>query len=155
MLIARRNFLRAGLLFGASAVLLNGNARSGFAGTLSDGGQLSDVVMDDPMYRFSRETFEPYVGGYFEAVDARGKTIALKLLSVDSYTPQPDTKISTGSAIKTDSFSLLFSAERVLPPFTSTYQIKHGALGDFKLFLTRQGSKSGEILYETVFNHTR
>ena len=154
MLIARRKFLRAGLVFGASAALLNGNARLGFARTFIDDGQLSDVVLDDPIYRFSRETFEPYVGGYFEAAGTRGEMIALKLLSVDPYTPS-ETKISTGRAVATDSFSLLFRAEAALPRFPTIYQIKHGALGDFKLFLTRRDAKTGEIFYEAVFNHMR
>jgi hypothetical protein len=154
MLIARRKFLRAGLLFGTSAVLLNGNMHLGFARALSDDRQLSDGVLNDPTYRFSRETFAPYVGGYFEVVGTRGETVALKLLKVESYTPQADTKISTGRPIETESFSLLFSAERALSPFTSMYLIKHGALGDFKLFLTR-GDQKGYITYEAVFNRTR
>jgi hypothetical protein len=155
MLIARRKFLRAGLVFGASAVLLKGNVRLGFARSLSDDGPLSIEVLNDPIYRFTRETFEPYVGGYFEVLGARGEMVALKLLKVDSYSPDPNTKITTRSAAETDSFSLLFGAEGALPRFPSIYEIKHGALGDFSLFLTRRDNAAGEIFYEAVFNHTK
>jgi uncharacterized protein DUF6916 len=153
MLLPRRTFLRYSMVFGASAVLFSKNARLGLARTIGAAdGQLSDELLNDPLYRFTRETFEPYVGGYFEAAVAGDRTVALKLLKVDSYTPKSDTKLSSGSAVKTDSFSLLFNAEGALPSFKSTYQIKHGALGEFKLFLSGQKSANGEIFYEAVFN---
>ena len=155
MILARRQFLRTSLLFGASAVLLCGNTRLGFARNIVDGRELPDDVFGDPLYRFSRETFEPYVGGYFEAAGARDAMVALKLLKVDSYEPQSTTKISTSAGADTDSFSLLFKADGALPKFPTTYQIKHGALGDFSLFLTRRDGPSGEIFYEAVFNRVR
>jgi len=154
MLLPRRTFLRYSLVFGATAALFSENARLGLARTIGvDGGQPSDELSNDPLYRFTRETFEPYVGGYFEAAVAGDRTVALKLLKVDSYTPKSDTKLSSGTAVKTDSFSLLFSAEGALPSYKSTYLIKHGALGDFKLFLSGQKSEKGELFYEAVFNH--
>ena len=154
MLLERRKFLRASLLFGASAVLFYGNAPSAFARTLFDDGRLSDEVLRDPLYSFTRETFEPYVGGYFEAVGAREK-IALKLIKVDSYDPNPLTKMSTRTPAETESFSLQFKSEAPLPSFTSIHQIQHGALGDFNLFLTRRDGQNGEIFYEAVFNRLR
>lgn len=152
MLIARRKFVQSSLLFGA--VLFLGNARSGFARALAEDG-LSDNVLRDPVYRFSRETFEPYVGGYFEAPDARGDMVALKLLKVDSYTSNATTKITTGRPPSTETFSLLFSAEAALPSLMSVHSIKHGALGEFKLGLIRRDGPSREIYYEAVFNHLR
>lgn len=149
MLLARRKFLRSSLLFGASAVLLYGNSPSAFARSLTD--ELSRDVLLDPVYSFTRETFEPYVGGYFQAPGARGEMIALKLVKVDSYEPQTDTKISTGRPVASESFSLLFSAEAPLPSHTSIHQVKHGALGDFSLFLSRRTGASREIFYEAVF----
>ena len=154
MLLPRRTFLRHSLVFGAAAVLFSENARLGLARTLGVGDdRLSDVVLRDPIYSFTRETFEPYVGGYFEAPGTRGQMVALKLLKVDSYAPDPDTKISTRSAVETKSFSLLFNAEEALPRVKGTHHIKHGALGEFDLFLTRRDSPNGEIFYEAVFNH--
>ena len=154
MLLPRRTFLRHSLVFGAAAVLFSENTRLGLARTLGvDGDRLPDEVLSDPLYRFSRETFEPYVGGYFEAAGTRGQMVAMKLLKVDSYTPDPDTKICTRSAVETKSFSLLFNAEQALPRLKGTYHIKHGALGEFDLFMTRRDGPNGEIYYEAVFNH--
>lgn len=153
MLIARRKFVQSSLLFGA--VLFLGNARSGFARVLAANGKLPDDVLHDPVYRFTRETFEPYVGGSFEAPDARGEMVALKLLKVDSYAPRATTKITTGRPEGTETFSLLFSAEAGLAGLTNIHSIKHGALGEFKLGLTRKDGPGGEIYYEAVFNHPR
>jgi hypothetical protein len=148
MLLARRKFVQSSLVFTAATALFWGKARSGFAQSLTTRDQLSTEVLNDPVLRFSRETFEPYVGGYFEAPGARGKAVTLKLLSVDSYVPPPRTKI----AIQTNSFVLLFSADGELPTFTDIHPIKHGALGEFSLFLTRRDGKD-EIFYEAVINH--
>jgi hypothetical protein len=114
--------------------------------------QLTDQVLRDPVWHFTRETFEPYVGGYFEAPGARGKMVTLKLLQVDSYEPP---KSSTRTAVATNSFLLLFSADGELPIFSSIHPIKHAALGEFSLFLTRRDGPAGEIYYEAVFNHLR
>jgi hypothetical protein len=155
MLLPRRKFLRSSLLFGASAVLVFGNARHGLASALLDDNQLPPEVLRDPVYSFTKETFEPYVGGYFEAPNARGEMVALKLLQVESYVPKANTKMSTRSAVLTESFSLLFSAAAPLPLLTSIHTIKHGALGKFRLFLTRGNGPNREIYYEAVFNHLR
>lgn len=147
MALARRNFVQSGLLFTASTVLF-WNARSVLAQTLKLGDQLPAQVLRDPVLSFSRETFEPYVGGYFEVPGARGQMIAMKLVKVESYTPRPRT-------IATDAFRLVFSAEGELPIFSSIHPVRHGALGEFNLFLTRRDGAHGEIYYEAVFNHLR
>ena len=149
MPLARRKFVQSSLLFTASTVLFWGSARSVLAQTLKGDG-LSTEVLGDPIYRFTRETFEPYVGGYFETPGPRGKMIALKLVKVDAYQPK------TRTVVPTESFSLLFLADGELPIFTSIHPIQHGALGEFSLFLTRQqDGPNGEIYYEAVFNHLR
>lgn len=154
MLLARRKFIQSSLIFSATAVLFSENSPLAFARTLFDDGNLPDEVLRDPVYSFTRETFEPYVGGYFEVAGARGQMVPLKLLKVDSYCPKSETKICK-RALETESFSLQFKAEGTLPPFTSIHQIKHGALGDFRLFLTRHDGPSREVVYEAVFNRLR
>jgi hypothetical protein len=153
MFLARRKFVQSSLLFTASTLLFWENTRSVLAQTLvGDDRQLSTEVLRDPIFRFTRETFEPYVNGYFEAPGARGKMIALKLIKVEVYDPKGITRTS----VATDAFRLLFSAEAELPTFTSIHPIKHGALGEFSLFLTRlSDGPGGEIYYEAVFNHLR
>lgn len=154
MLLPRRKFLASSLLFGASAFLVLNTPSQGLGRALA-GDDISPDVLRDPVYSFTRETFEPYVGGYFEVPNARGEMVAMKLLKVESYTPDSDTKISTGRPATTDAFSLLFSAAAALPTLKTVHTVSHGALGDFNLFLTRKNGPSREIYYEAVFNHLR
>lgn len=154
MLLARRKFIQSSLIFSATAFLLSESSPIAFARTLLDDGAIPDEALRNPVYSFTRETFEPYVGGYFEVVGARGQLVPMKLLKVESYCPKPETKICK-RALETETFSLQFKAESPLPTTTSIYQIKHGALGDFELFLTRHDSLSREYSYEAVFNRLR
>src|SRR4030095_2417622 len=124
MLLARRKFVQTSLLFTATTFLFWENTKSGFAQSLLRDDKLSDAVLRDPVFRFTRKTFEPYVGGYFESPGARGKMVTLKLVSIDSYTPKTKTVV-------TDSFTLHFDADGELPLFISIYPIKHPALGSF------------------------
>jgi Domain of unknown function (DUF6916) len=160
MALQRRKFLKAGILFAGSAALALGTARLGFAqkarGRVGVGGpRIPIAAQEDAVFMFTRATFDPYVGGFFQAPNARGEMVSLKLLKAESYIPKRTTQLSTGRAIEVESFSLLFSASESLPPFTSIHKISHPALGEFSLFLTRRDGVNGEILYEAVFNHVR
>jgi hypothetical protein len=148
MVLARRKFVQTGLLFTATTMLFWDSAKSALAQTLKTGDQLPDEVLKDPVFSFRKETFDAYVGGYFEAPGARGKMIGLKLVKCEAY--QPKTRI-----VASDAFRLLFKAESELPIFSSIHPIKHGALGEFSLFLTRHDDADGEIYYEAVINHLR
>ena len=151
-MLARRKFLKSSLIFSASAFLLCGNPQTGFGRGLLNDGPLSDEVLKDPLLSFTKETFEPYVGDYFVSTDARGETVGLKLVKVEAYTPKSETRLLTCTPVGTKSFSLMFDAEGALPRSKSIHHIKHGALGEFNLFLTRRDSRGG-ITYEAVINH--
>ena len=153
MLLARRKFIKSSLIFAATAAVINANSPVGFARALFNDGQLPDEVLRDPVYSFSKETFEPYVGGYFEVFGPSGKNVPLKLVKVEPYRPKSETKICK-RAQETESFSLQFSAEGSLPP-SSIHHIRHGALGDFNLFLNRRQEPSRAVFYEAVFNRLR
>ena len=154
MIYARRKFIRSGLIFSATACLLSRNTPLGFAQTLIDDNQLPDAVLRDPVYSFTRETFEPYIGGYFQAPGVRGQKVALKLVKVNAYSPKKATTIFKPT-VETESFSLLFKADSPLPESKSIHRIRHGALGHFNLFLSRHGGSRREIYYEAVFNRLR
>ena len=155
MLLARRKFIQSSLIFGATAFLLSESSPIAFGRSLFNDGAIPDEALRNPVYSFTKETFEPYVGGYFEVVGARGQLVPMKLVKVVSYCPKPETKICKGRALETESFSLQFVADSALPTSSSIYQIKHGALGDFKLFLNRRDPVSREYYYEAVFNRLR
>jgi hypothetical protein len=154
MAISRRLFIRSGALTAiAAGVAFNPKGlafgQRSMQGT-SQGKQIPITAQKEPTYSFTRATFDPYVGGIFQAPDARGRMISLTLLS--ATTNKPTAKLSTGRPIETDSFSLMFKAARPLPPFTSIHKISHPSLGKFDLFLTPR-EKDGVYYYEAVFNH--
>ena len=154
MPISRRLFLKLGTLTAiAAGVALHPN-RLAFGQKQSNlGYQIPVEAQQLPTYMFTRATFDPYVGGIFQAPDARGKMVSLTLLSATGYKPSANTKISTAKSQETDSFSLMFKATRALPPFRSIHQISHPSLGKFGLFLTPHPQAGGVMLYEAVFNH--
>ena len=160
MSIARRKFLKMGALTVVSAGIALAGVRE--ASAQNSGTQTvlssSDIPIEaqkDPVFWFKPETFKPYVGGFFEAPNARGEMIAMQLVSLKIFKPSKNALRLTKSQVETDSFTLLFKAEAQLPPFTSIHRIKHPSLGEFNLFLTPQKGESGELLYEAVFNHLK
>ena len=154
MAISRRFFLKSGTLTAIVAgVAFNPNSLvfgQRRTQSINLGYQIPVTAQQEPAYMFTRATFDPYVGGIFQAPDARGRMVSLTLLS--ATTNKSSARISTAKAMETDSFSLMFKAERVLPPFTSIHSISHPSLGKFDLFLTPR-EKDGTYYYEAVFNH--
>lgn len=155
MAISRRFFLKSGALTAfAAGVALNPNAKIfGQTQSTNPGNQIPISAQQQPTYMFTRATFEPYVGGIFQAPNAQGHMVSLTLLRVTTNKPAPTTRISTAPARDTDSFSLMFKAAEPLPPFTSIHKISHPSLGNFDLFLTPRPQEDGVMLYEAVFNH--
>jgi hypothetical protein len=100
---------------------------------------------------FTRETFEPLVGGSFRGA-SDGRSASLKLLRVSGYDPSARTRLVTGATRATKSFTLTFRAGRSLSPKTSTHQLEHADLGKFSLFMTPYVSPRGHVYYEAVFN---
>ena len=151
----RRKFLTSCLVFGASSGLIIANGHSVFAGQPDD---IPIQSQQDPLFMFSAATFEPYVGGYFQTLNARGQLVALKLLKVERFQNRKLDKFRLlaeimSNAVQTNSFSLLFNCEERLPQFTTIYKIEHAALGQFDLFLTANTGQQGELYYQAVFNH--
>ena len=157
MAISRRRFIKAGTLTAIAAsfalkpqILAFGQTRT--AGT-GQGFPIPLSAQQEPKYMFTKATFDPYVGGVFQAPDANGRMVSLTLVSVKSNQATATAlRVTTGRAIDTDSFSLMFKAAKRLPEFTSIHKISHPSLGKFDLFLTPRG-KDGELYYEAVFNH--
>jgi hypothetical protein len=154
MALSRRFFLKSGTMTAIAAGLAFSPNHLVFGQRSIQGTSLGFPIpltaQNEPTYMFTRSTFDPYVGGIFQAPDALGNMISLTLVS--ATTNRSTAKISTGRVRQTDSFSLMFKAERALPPFTSIHQISHPSLGKFDLFLTPR-EKDGVYYYEAVFNH--
>jgi hypothetical protein len=157
MPLSRRSFLRDGLYSAVSIALLLAASRVGLGqtqkrefGQLPPGSPVPLEAQQDPVYLFREETFKPYVDGIFQAPNARGEMIELRLVKLQGY--KSSGKL-TSRTRETKAFSLLFKASDELPPFTSIHTIRHPALGEFDLFLTMRKTDDGSIYYEAVINH--
>ena len=104
-------------------------------------------------FYFKRETFQPYVNGQFR-LRAGARSVNATLLSVRDCTPGASNK-STPKSRPTDCFALVFRAQGKLTDLTTIYDVEHGALGKFALFLTRRDGPRGTYFYEAVINHAR
>jgi hypothetical protein len=153
---SRRTFLRDGLCSALSVALLLASSRAGLGQTAQ--GRVSPntqpeipiEAQKDPVFFFRQETFKPYVNGIFQAPNARGEMIDLRLVKLETY--KSSGKL-TDRTRETNSFTLTFKASAELPPFTSIHTIRHSALGEFDLFLTKHKTDMGEFFYEAVINH--
>ncbi len=158
MSFERRRFLKCASLSAVSAGLALGMGQSVFG--QKKGRPLEKIIghpipikaQQDPLFFFTEATFRPYINGYFQAPNARGELVSLKLVSVNGYKPKAGSMVAASKALDTRSFSLMFKSSEPLPPFTSIHRMNHSALGNFDLFLTPR-EKDGEFYYEAVFNH--
>ena len=122
--------------------------------TPTTGAEVPFGAEQSPLFYFTRETFEPYVGGIFVARAGRN-SIEMTLVRVRDCTPKASTKITTEKAPRTDCFALEFSSAESITDLTSIYDITHAGLAEFPLFLTQHEGTDGKFHYEAVFNHIR
>ena len=175
MSIGRRSFLKsatmtslsAGLALGSAYLVFGQDAKKGRTQPaqparptkpvteIDTGGGFPIPIeaQQEALFYFRPSTFTPYVGGFFQAPNARGEMITLKLIAVSEYKMQATTRLSTRKTRQTESFSLTFSSTERLPLFTSIHKVSHPALGEFDLFLTSSETVNGTFLSEAVFNH--
>ena len=154
MELPRRGFIKTSALTAVSAGLAIGGARSAFSQRPARprGFAVPLAAEESPLFSFTLETFESYVGDIFTAPNARGQLVALKLVAARNYKVKGVTRISTRPAADLRSFSLTFSSEERLPQFTSIHRISHPALGEFDLFLTSHELENGTFTHEAVFS---
>jgi hypothetical protein len=80
-------------------------------------------------------------------------TVDLTLVSVHDCKPDAKSLNVTKKSRPSECFTLNFRASGPLTELSSIYKLRHGALGDFDLFMTRRGDTDGVIFYEAVINH--
>ena len=105
----------------------------------------------DPNFYFTRGTFQPYLNGVF-TLSAGRNSVEATLVRITKHTPSPGSSKVTRKWRPTEGFTLVFQAEGKLTDLTSVYDVEHGALGKFALFLTYREGPRGEHFYEAVFN---
>ncbi|HWS90888.1 MAG TPA: hypothetical protein VN282_28215 [Pyrinomonadaceae bacterium] len=159
MTVTRRSFLRSGAL----TVLVTGIALDSVSLAFAQQLRRFDPSQDflasfeskqEPTFNFRRETFEPYVNGVF-TLGAGAGSVEATLVRVEDCSPD-DTKSRkvTKRWRLSAGFMLVFQAREKLTDLTSIYDVEHGALGKFRLFLTHRDGPDGGYFYEAVFNHT-
>lgn len=157
MPVSRRSFLRSG----ATAVLATAAVLHCAPNTFAQIGARPDPARDfevpgeasqSPLRYFKRETFEPYVGGVF-TVSAGARAVEMTLTKVSGCELSARGRKLTKKMRPSDCFSLVFSSGGELTDLTTIYNVEHGALGKFALFLTRRDNPAGGYFYEAVFNH--
>lgn len=158
MPLSRRSFLRSGTLTAFAAGCAFGPGRLAFGQNIHDTNPAVDFQIpyeatQNPVFYYTRQTFEPYVGGIFRGRAAGGGPVSLELLRATGYSPSAATRIMTKRARPTDSFSLTFRAARPLSELSTIHTLEHAALGKFDLFMTRAVEGRGRVLYEAVINH--
>ncbi len=79
----------------------------------------------------------------------------MTLKDVRDCTPSAKSMRVTKRARASESFAVVFRSQGALANQTGTYEVEHGALGTFLLFMTRRDLPDGTHAYEAVFNHAR
>jgi hypothetical protein len=158
MTTPRRDFLKSALISLAAAGLVSGSARFAFAqkNRLKDSQgyyQIPAQVAGDPVFHFTRATFEPYLQSDFRVTVGPYRTVNLTLVRVEDQRPRVRQKGMPRA--EGECFLLLFQASGELSDLQQTYVLEHGALGKFSLFLVGAGEKDGNVHYSAVINHTR
>ena len=114
--------------------------------------QVPSQALGDPLFHFTRMTFEPYLESDFSVAVGPYRTVTLKLVKVEDRRP----RVRKGMLrTEGDCFSLLFRASGELSDLQQTYVLQHEALGKFPLFLVNASEPGKEVFYLAIINHTR
>jgi hypothetical protein len=155
MNLPRRNFLRAGTVSALLAGLSLSPARRVFGQTMArdaGGFAVPHEAKTDPMFYFTRESFEPYMNSTFRITSRAKTTFEATLVGVFDYQAQAlarKTKTHKGEC-----FALTFRAGERDTVSQGTHKFSHGALGRFSLFIVPgRVDKEGRTIYEAVINH--
>src|SRR6476659_4041248 len=108
MATSRRLFLKSGALAAVAAGFGLKNVKVALAQGRANDYSIPLGVQRQSTFLFNRGSFEPYINGIFQVPDATGAFVNLTLLSVTSYTPNRQTRISTTTPRQSDAFSLMF-----------------------------------------------
>jgi hypothetical protein len=101
---------------------------------------------NDALNYLRREHFEPFVNAVFQFQPAEGRAFNLKLIAVENLTLGANEK----QGLSGESFSLLFEGSKKSKVPQEIFQIDHGSLGTFSLFIAPVGLRGNR--YEAIIN---
>jgi len=153
----RRVFLKSALMSVVAAGFISQSARFAYGqkDRLKDAHgnfQIPAQSLSDPLFHFTRTTFQPYLESDFRVTVGPYKTVTLKLVKVEDQRPRASKGVSR---MEGECFLLLFQASGKLSDLQQTYVLQHEALGKFSLFLVDAGEKGNDTYYSAIINHTR
>ena len=153
----RRDFLKSAFMSAAAVGLVSHSARFAFGqkNRLKDSQgyfQIPAEAAGDPLFHFTRATFDPYLKSEFGVTVGPYRTVTLTLVGVEDRRAQAR---KGGTRTEGECFSLLFHASGKLSDLQQTYVVEHQALGKFSLFLVEAGERADGVYYSAVINHTR
>ncbi len=159
MALSRRKFLKSGILVALSATIplkiantAAGQQRSPKPVSPGTVFQVPYESQTDPVYYFKKSTFSPYLNTIFRIHYQPKKVMSLRLIRVTDAGPVDGRKAD--AAVGKECFSIIFRAPLYSQPLSQkTYQIEHGALGTFNLFLAYKGKDRYGLNYEALINH--
>lgn len=151
MVVSRRGFMKRGSLLVLAAGVSLGSADRIFgrdtaieyAGPTQDD---SPPNGNEPApFNYAKATFTPYVGTVFSIYPDSSRVLITTLVSVDDIGPVPDSE-----TVGRECFALKFRGTQTLRQ--GTYQVEHGVLGRFDLFLVPAGKNKKAVYYLAVVN---
>ena len=153
MTTPRRTFLKSGAMAALFAGVCAGSADLAFAQKAApkDRGAKHEIPYEaklDPVFYFTRGTFEPHVNTEFRVVAGKIST-AMTLVEVAACGPRRANDGAEGEC-----FTLLFRASEPLAKIRTVHEVEHDALKKFSMFFspTRKNSDPEGIYYEAVIN---
>ena len=143
MRISRRKFVRFGFAIGISSIAPGNWLASAFGQKK----RIRPVRPTDPLVYFNKSTFAAYANTEFQIVNGVTRPVSLRLSVVE------DLPGSKALQAPDECFGLLFTAPFGTVLSQGTYQVEHGALGTFALFLVPVGKTrpDGPVQYQAVF----
>ena len=158
MIISRRSFIQAGAVCTLCTAVPSGGIVFGQQGSSADahsprppGYPAPYQATLYPLYYMDKSTFDPHLNTEFRFRGADGNWVTLRLVEVSDLERDPKQRENPRWGKR--GFSLLFkgSRERLLPQ--RAYEVEHGALGEFTLFLVPVFSTDKKNYnYEAIFN---
>ncbi|HEV2802037.1 MAG TPA: hypothetical protein VGW12_16295 [Pyrinomonadaceae bacterium] len=154
----RRDFLKSALMSAAAAAIVSQSARFAFGQkrelTKDAQGyfQIPEQAAGNPIFHFTRATFEPYLESDFLVTVGPYKSVNLTLLKVEDRRPRQRKGMLR---MEGECFLLVFKANGKLSDLQQTYVMQHGALGKFSLFLVDTSEEGKGYYYSAVINHMR
>jgi len=153
MAISRRHFLKTGTIVGLSAALPL-SALEVLAGQQRQvepvGSTLAGRTRLEITRSLSKEMFAALLNTKFRVQMGASEMGEMELIKVSEIKLASRT-VSLETA-RQDCFTVLFRGPRETSLGQNTYQIEHGQIGHFDLFLVPAGADEGGQLYQATFN---